>query len=41
MADETQSTPHVNPWIIAVSVMFSTFMEVLNITETAIIHGLT
>src|SRR5437773_6607742 len=32
MADETQSTPHVNPWIIAVSVMFSTFMEVLDTT---------
>src|SRR5213076_2579646 len=25
-------TPHVNPWIIAVSVMFSTFMEVLDTT---------
>src|SRR2546429_7443289 len=32
MADETQATPHVNPWIIAVSVMFSTFMEVLDTT---------
>ena len=32
MADETHATPHVNPWIIAVSVMFSTFMEVLDTT---------
>src|SRR5207237_9159578 len=32
MADEAQATPHVNPWIIAVSVMFSTFMEVLDTT---------
>src|SRR3989475_4869858 len=32
MADERQATPHVNPWIIAVSVMFSTFMEVLDTT---------
>jgi MFS transporter, DHA2 family, multidrug resistance protein len=27
-----QDTPHVNPWIIAVSVMLSTFMEVLDTT---------
>src|SRR5206468_9168589 len=32
MADERQATPHVNPWIIAVSVMISTFMEVLDTT---------
>src|SRR5947208_10544 len=32
MADETHATPHVNPWIIAVAVMFSTFMEVLDTT---------
>src|SRR6266480_1109862 len=32
MADERQATPHVNPWIIAVSVMLSTFMEVLDTT---------
>src|SRR5204862_5665553 len=32
MADETHATPHVNPWIIAVSVMISTFMEVLDTT---------
>src|SRR5437016_7953926 len=32
MADEAQATPHVNPWIIAVAVMFSTFMEVLDTT---------
>ena len=25
-------THHVNPWIIAVSVMFATFMEVLDTT---------
>ena len=24
--------PHVNPWIIAISVMFATFMEVLDTT---------
>jgi DHA2 family multidrug resistance protein len=32
MADETHATPHINPWLIAVSVMFSTFMEVLDTT---------
>ena len=33
MADETQAThPRINPWIIAVAVMFSTFMEVLDTT---------
>ena len=30
--DKTQQHPHVNPWIIATSVMFSTFMEVLDTT---------
>ncbi len=30
--DKTQQHAHVNPWIIAVSVMFSTFMEVLDTT---------
>ena len=24
--------PHVNPWIVAVAVMFATFMEVLDTT---------
>src|SRR5438128_5719052 len=33
MADETQAThPRINPWIIAVAVMFGTFMEVLDTT---------
>jgi len=27
-----QAHPHVNPWIVAISVMFSTFMEVLDTT---------
>jgi DHA2 family multidrug resistance protein len=30
--NQDQDTPHVNPWIIAVSVMLSTFMEVLDTT---------
>jgi MFS transporter, DHA2 family, multidrug resistance protein len=29
---EEQKIPHINPWIIAVSVMLSTFMEVLDTT---------
>jgi DHA2 family multidrug resistance protein len=29
---ETQPQPHVNPWIVAVAVMFATFMEVLDTT---------
>src|SRR5437016_14283368 len=31
---ETQDAgiPHINPWIIVISVMFSTFMEVLDTT---------
>ena len=28
----SESHPHVNPWIIAIAVMFSTFMEVLDTT---------
>ncbi|MGC2229911.1 MAG: DHA2 family efflux MFS transporter permease subunit [Candidatus Acidiferrum sp.] len=34
MAQETASTPHphINPWIIAIAVMLSTFMEVLDTT---------
>ena len=28
----TEEHPHVNPWIIAISVMFATFMEVLDTT---------
>jgi DHA2 family multidrug resistance protein len=32
VVDRDQSQPHVNPWIIAVSVMFATFMEVLDTT---------
>src|SRR5512136_2778703 len=33
MTDQLKpSHPHINPWIIAVSVMFSTFMEVLDTT---------
>src|SRR5438093_9827251 len=28
----TESTRHINPWLIAVSVMFATFMEVLDTT---------
>src|SRR5512142_3387404 len=27
-----QEIPHVNPWIVAVAVMFATFMEVLDTT---------
>ena len=30
--DKTQAIPHVNPWIIAIAVMLSTFMEVLDTT---------
>src|SRR5689334_2956130 len=29
---QTQATPHVNPWIVAIAVMFATFMEVLDTT---------
>lgn len=29
---DTQSRPEINPWIVAISVMFSTFMEVLDTT---------
>src|SRR5512138_1472601 len=29
---EPQAPPHVNPWIVAVAVMFGTFMEVLDTT---------
>ncbi|HXJ04507.1 MAG TPA: DHA2 family efflux MFS transporter permease subunit [Candidatus Acidoferrum sp.] len=33
MAQEsTQNPPHINPWIIAIAVMLSTFMEVLDTT---------
>src|SRR6478672_8982315 len=32
MSDRDPSHPLVNPWIIAVSVMFATFMEVLDTT---------
>src|SRR5712692_2156150 len=33
MAEEAQAAhPQINPWIIAVSVMFSTFMEILDTT---------
>jgi DHA2 family multidrug resistance protein len=31
-ADESRNPPHINPWIIAVAVMLSTFMEVLDTT---------
>src|SRR5438105_8456342 len=27
-----QEQPHVNPWIVAIAVMFATFMEVLDTT---------
>src|SRR5262252_4133434 len=27
-----QTHPHVNPWIVAIAVMFATFMEVLDTT---------
>jgi MFS transporter, DHA2 family, multidrug resistance protein len=30
--DSTQNPPHINPWIIAVAVMLSTFMELLDTT---------
>jgi DHA2 family multidrug resistance protein len=30
--DDRPGVPHVNPWIVAVSVMFSTFMEILDTT---------
>ena len=29
---EERKIPHINPWIIAISVMLSTFMEVLDTT---------
>jgi MFS transporter, DHA2 family, multidrug resistance protein len=32
MSDQTPSVPYVNPWMIAVAVMFGTFMEVLDTT---------
>ena len=32
MPSATESQPHVNPWIVAVAVMFATFMEVLDTT---------
>jgi DHA2 family multidrug resistance protein len=32
MADEGSQTPQINPWIIAIAVMLSTFMEVLDTT---------
>jgi DHA2 family multidrug resistance protein len=32
MADEGPQTPQINPWIIAIAVMLSTFMEVLDTT---------
>jgi len=32
MADQNSSIPDVNPWIIVISVMFATFMEVLDTT---------
>jgi MFS transporter, DHA2 family, multidrug resistance protein len=33
MADEAQAThPQINPWVIAIAVMFSTFMEILDTT---------
>ena len=31
-AGPSPSIPHINPWIVAISVMFSTFMEVLDTT---------
>ena len=27
---DSQQHPHVNPWLVAVAVMFATFMEVLD-----------
>src|SRR5256885_825873 len=32
MSDVNTPVPHVNPWLIAVAVMFGTFMEVLDTT---------
>ena len=32
MPEPAPSHPHVNPWIVAVAVMFGTFMEVLDTT---------
>jgi DHA2 family multidrug resistance protein len=32
MPSDSQETPQVNPWIVAVAVMFATFMEVLDTT---------
>ncbi|HEY9140381.1 MAG TPA: DHA2 family efflux MFS transporter permease subunit [Bryobacteraceae bacterium] len=32
MPSESSHVPHVNPWIVAVAVMFATFMEVLDTT---------
>src|SRR5262249_49922167 len=32
MESQDLSGPHINPWIIVISVMFSTFMEVLDTT---------
>ena len=34
-----QPTPRVNPWIVAVSVMFATFLEVLDTTGSAMELG--
>src|ERR1051326_8838186 len=32
MNEQNPSVPYVNPWIIVISVMFATFMEVLDTT---------
>src|SRR5438876_12140765 len=32
MSDVNTPVPHVNPWLIAVAVMFGTFLEVLDTT---------
>src|ERR671922_2129212 len=32
MESKVSAPPHVNPWIVAVAVMFGTFMEVLDTT---------
>jgi DHA2 family multidrug resistance protein len=32
MPSESAQVPHVNPWIVAIAVMFATFMEVLDTT---------
>src|SRR5487761_2574121 len=32
VSEHRQVNPHVNPWIVAIAVMFSTFMEVLDTT---------